>query len=350
MDPTVTGELALRDYRPRPELVVPAHPLERPRFPAIDAHNHLGGVVGRGPAAVVALVAEMDACGLKACFDLDGRPGPALEVSLNLLRRAHPGRFYVLSVLSWQEALQRGGDFGARLADELQSAVEAGADGLKIHKSLGLVWRDPEGRLLQPDDPRLGPLFDRCADLQVPCLIHVAAPKAFFRPLDATNERWEELRHHPDWHFCGGDYPSFGALMAAQERLIARHPRTRFHSAHVASCAEDLAWVSGLLERYPNLWVDLSARIAELGRQPYTARRFFLAHADRILYGTDTTLTTAQQRLHFRFLETWDEYFAYGTGELPDQGRWCIYGLGLPDDVLAKVYYANAEHLYGPAR
>jgi predicted TIM-barrel fold metal-dependent hydrolase len=322
----------------------------RARHAAIDAHNHLGGVVRQGPEAVARLVAEMDVCNLRACFDLDGGRGGPLELSLRVLRQAHPERFYVLAVLSWEEALSRGGDFGRVLADELQVAVEQGADGLKIHKSLGLRLRDPAGRLLLPHDPRLGPLFACCGELGVPCLIHVADPKAFFRPLDQHNERWEELHQYPDWHFHGGDFPTFEELMESQERLLEQHPTTRFQSAHVASCAEDLGYVSRLLRRYPNLWVDLSARIAELGRQPYSARRFFLDHADRILYGTDAWLTAAEQRVYFRFLETWDEYFPYNAAEVPCQGRWCIYGLGLPDDVLARIYYRNAETLYGPAR
>ncbi|MEW6750572.1 MAG: amidohydrolase family protein [Candidatus Latescibacterota bacterium] len=326
------------------------HPVERARFAAIDAHNHLGRAVREGPQAVARLVAEMDACNLQACFDLDGGRGGPLQDTLQALRQAHPGRFYVLYVLSWKEAVARGGDFGRALAAQLQRGVEDGADGLKIHKSLGLGIRDGSGQLILPDDPRLDPLFARCGELRVPCLIHVADPRAFFRPKDRHNERWEELSRHPDWHFHGGDYPAFEELMESQERLVARHPHTVFQSAHVASCSEDLGYVSGLLRRYPNLYIDISARIAELGRQPYTARRFFLEHADRILYGTDVTLTATWQRIHMRFLETWDEHFAYSPGEVPGQGRWRICGIGLPGDVLEKVYRGNALRLWGPPR
>lgn len=344
---TQRPSLPLEEYAPRPDLVVDQHPVERARFPVIDAHNHIGGWGGKTPEEIAATVAEFDACNVRACVDLDGNRNRPLGESMRLLKEAHPGRFYILSIVPWDQIMAEGGDVGSRLAAALESAVAGGADGLKIHKSLGLKIRDQRGKLLMPDDERLAPLFDKCAELKVPCLIHVADPMAFFRPLDRHNERWEELAAHPDWHFHGGDFPSFEALMESQERLLERHPDTLFQSAHVASASENLGYVGRLLDRYPNLYVDISARIAELGRQPYTARKFLLDYADRILYGTDHAPRAAWQRIYLRFLETFDEYFPYGTGEIPGQGRWCIYGVGLPDEVLEKVYYKNAEKLYG---
>ncbi|HUU10775.1 MAG TPA: amidohydrolase family protein [Phycisphaerae bacterium] len=229
----------------------------------------------------------------------------------------------------------------------LRRAVGEGARGLKIFKELGLRHRDDAGRLVLPHDPRIGDVFAACADLKVPCLYHVADPRAFFRPLDGFNERWEELRARPEWHFFGPEFPSYEQLMESQERLIEAHPGTLFQAAHVASASEDLGYVRRLLDRYPNLNVDISARIAELGRQPYTARRFFVEYADRILYATDQTPVASVQRVHMRLLETRDEYFPYHPGDEQGQGRWRIYGLGLPDDVLEKVYFRNAERLYG---
>ena len=339
--------LQLKDYVPRSELVVEEHPVERARFPVIDAHIHLGRYHDAEPAAVQELVDDMDACNLRAYVDLDGSRRHPLSQAVVRLKDAHPGRFYILTVLPWDDIAPQGGDIGAKLAAALENAVRHGADGLKVHKSLGLRIRDDHGRLIMPHDERLAPLFAKCGELGVPCLYHVADPVAFFRPLDRHNERWEELSAHPDWHFQGGDFPTFQALMESQERLVEAHPGTLFQSAHVASCAENLAHVSALLDRYPNLYVDISARIAELGRQPYTARDFFLRHADRILYGTDGAPRSDCHRIHYRFLETRDEYFPYGLDDVPGQGRWCIYGLGLPDEVLEKVYYRNAEKLYG---
>ena len=339
--------ILLEEYAPRSELVVDEHPVERARFPTIDAHNHIGGWVGDGPEAIAEAVAEMDACNVKACMDLDGGRSGSLAESMRLLKEAHPDRFYVLTVAPWEEVMAEGGDVGGKLADALEAAVSEGADGLKIHKTLGLRIRDEKGRLVMPDDERIAPLFARCGELKVPCLIHVADPIAFFRPLDRHNERWEELSAHPTWHFYGDEYPSYEELMESQERLLEQHPDTIFQSAHVASAAENLGYVSTLLDRYTNLYVDISARISELGRQPYAAREFFLRYPDRILYGTDHAPKAAWHRIFMRFLETRDEHFPYGVGEVPGQGRWCIYGIGLPDEVLEKVYCKNAEKIYG---
>jgi len=173
----------------------------------------------------------------------------------------------------------------------------------------------------------------------------VADPVAFFDPLDATNERWEELHAHPDWQFPSPPFPSFMALMTDFAALVINHPRTTFVGAHVGCYAENLAWVGQLLDRCPNFFIDFSARIAELGRQPYSTRRFFLKYADRILFGTDAGPSLDHYRLYYRFLETDDEYFNYGTKPIPGQGRWQIYGLYLPDDVLQKVYYQNARRV-----
>jgi len=339
-------DLRLSEFRPRSELVVDAHPVERARFPAIDAHNHLGYC--RTPDDVARAVAEMDAAGVKAMIDLDGNVFRPLADELRLVRDAHPGRFCVLTALPWQDEMAEGGDFGARLAARLRQAVREGARGLKIFKELGLRHRDAAGRTIMPHDERLAAVFAACGDLGVPCLYHVADPRAFFRPLDRFNERYEELLAHPDWHFYGGDFPTYEALMESQERLLEAHPGTTFQSAHVASASEDLGYVRRLLERYPNLHVDISARLAELGRQPYTARRLFLDFPDRILYATDLTPRADVQRTYMRLLETRDEHFPYYPGDEQGQGRWRIYGLGLPDEVLRKVYSENAERLYGP--
>jgi predicted TIM-barrel fold metal-dependent hydrolase len=175
---------------------------------------------------------------------------------------------------------------------------------------------------------------------------------AFFDPLDERNERWEELHAHPDWHFWPArsvtgemGLAPFDELLAAFDRVIGRHPGTTFIGAHVGCAAEDLALVSAMLDRHPNYHVDLSARMAELGRQPYTARAFFLRHAERILFGTDLGYDPEMYRVHYRFLETMDESFDYSTDDVPPQGRWQVHGLGLPDDVLRKVYADNARRL-----
>jgi predicted TIM-barrel fold metal-dependent hydrolase len=223
-----------------------------------------------------------------------------------------------------------------------------------VWKNVGLGARDPAGALVLPDDERLAPVWEAAADLRIPVLIHVADPIAFFEPLDATNERWEELGAHPDWHVWPpadqepvDGFPSFDALIDSLERVLERHPDTTFIGAHVGCAAEDLDRVSSMLAAHDNYHVDIAARLGELGRQPYTARDFFMRWADRIVFGTDVPGDPATNRIYYRFLETLDESFPYDTEDPPGQGRWRIHGLGLPDDVLRKVYADNARRLLG---
>jgi predicted TIM-barrel fold metal-dependent hydrolase len=236
-------------------------------------------------------------------------------------------------------------DFGEWMAAKLEDAHRRGARGLKIHKSHGLYYRDREGKLITVDDPRYDPIWAKCGELGIPVLIHTSDPAAFFVPLDPTNERYEELARHPNWHFYGKDYPPQADLLEARNRVVARHPKTNFIAAHMLNHAEDLQYVAQCLEKYPNLYLETAERIAELGRQPFTSRRFFLKYADRILFGTDAAPTVPVYAPYFRFLETDDEYFRYMPTEVPTTGRWYIYGIHLPDDVLRKVYYENALRL-----
>jgi predicted TIM-barrel fold metal-dependent hydrolase len=195
------------------------------------------------------------------------------------------------------------------------------------------------------NDPRLQPIWDTAAELDIPVIIHVADPPAFFEPLDYHNERFEELNAHPEWQFPSPPFPKFMTIMDAFAELVAGHPKVNFIGAHMAGYSENLTWVGALLDRCPNLTVDISARASELGRQPYSARRFFLKYADRILFGVDSGPEKAVYQNYFRFLETDDEYFNYSMHDIPSQGRWFIYGLGLPDHVLQKVYSENARRV-----
>lgn len=339
--------MELEAFRPRPSLVTRTSQVERPRFPVIDAHNHLGPFGGsydrRDPAE---LITAMDAAGVRAYVDLDGGWGEAiLHDRLDRFKAAYPERYHVFGGVAWEAWPEHGDRFGEWAAERLREQARRGAEGLKIWKPFGLHVRDQRGQLVAVDDPRLDPLWAAAGELGLPVLAHVADPVAFFEPLDATNERWEELHANPDWQFPSPPFPPFLSILEAFARLVERHPGTRFIGAHVGCYAENLAWVSALLDRCPNFTVDLSARIGELGRQPYSARRFFLRHADRILFGTDAGPNLAIYQRYYRFLETDDEYFNYDTADPPHQGRWRIYGLHLPDEVLEQVYFRNAERL-----
>jgi predicted TIM-barrel fold metal-dependent hydrolase len=343
-------ELPLSQFRPQPEVIRKQTAVLRSKFPCIDAHNHLGHwVLGNDkPDAVARLLETMDACNIRVMSNLmfPGR-GTLDEVQAALKPR---DRFYILAAIAWQDLLAQGDDFGERAAEFLEEQFLAGADGLKMYKSMGLTLRDKQGKLVHYDDDRLAPVFEVCARYNRPVLFHIADPTAFFKPLTQANERWEELQGRPAWHFFGDQYPSFMELMEVQDRFVGKYPDVKFQSAHVCSYAEDLAYVGQLLDRHPNLSCDISARLGEIGRVPRAAREFFIRYQDRVLFGLDGRPDGEQYRLYFRFLETDDEYFDYGTGPVPGQGRWCIYGVHLPDEVLRKIYFENAARLYVPPR
>ena len=214
--------------------------------------------------------------------------------------------------------------------------------GLKIWKPFGLQVKDPSDKLVGVDDPRLIPIWEAAGELKLPVVIHVADPVAFFDPIDEKNERWEELREHPDWAFTSPPFPSFMEIMDAFQNLVRRHKNTTFIGAHVGCYGENLGWVGRMLDDCPNYYIDVSARLGELGRQPYSARKFLLKYQDRVLFGSDMGPDLEAYRLYYRFFETDDEYFNYNTSEVPGQGRWYVHGMYLPDEVLKKIYRANA--------
>jgi len=344
--------MQLRDFRPRSQLVVKTTEVQAPRFPVIDAHNHLMQPFGGGwdERPVSELVDKLDEAGVRRYVDLDGGWGEAvLHRHLDRIKNHAPDRFCMFGGVPWEAWADKGDRFGEWAAARLREQVARGAEGLKVWKPFGLQVKDHAGHLVRVDDPRLDVLWATAGELGLPVTIHVADPVAFFEPLGPENERWEELQAHPDWHFASPPYPAFATILEGLASLVARHPRTTFIGAHVACYSENLAWVGALLDRCPNFHVDISQRIAELGRQPYTSRRFFERYADRILFGIDVGADVDTYRLYYRFLETDDEYFDYDPSGTRNQGRWSIYGLSLPDDVLRKVYGENAERLLAPS-
>jgi len=269
-----------------------------------------------------------------------------LQKHLDKLKQASPERFVVFGGVDWKAWAELGGQFPEAAAQRLRVQAGWGAEGLKVWKPFGLTVKDQAGKRVAVDDTRLDPIWQTAAELNLPVAIHIADPVAFFDPLDQFNERTEELQTHPDWQFPSPPFPPFQQVVDELANLVRRHPQTTFIGAHVACYAENLAWVSWLLDECPNLYVDIAARISELGRQPYTARRFFLKYAERILFGTDAGPSLPYYRSYYRFLETDDEYFNYTPDrEIQGQGRWNIYGINLPDEVLEKVYHLNAERV-----
>ena len=335
--------LLLRDFQPKSMLHAPVHNVYRARFPVIDVHNHVNDArtpdKERIPPAKV--VEMMDNCNLQKIVILTGGWGEALQKVVDQMVKPYPDRFTVFVQLDWTNL--DAPDFAQQMVRQIDDAVARGARGLKITKELGLLVRYKSGKLLTVDDPRLDPIWAECGRLGIPVAIHVTDPEAFFHPLDATNERFEELIDNPDWSFYGPQFPSKESIIEARDRMFAKHPSTTFISLHVGNWPEDLDYVSDLLNRHPNVVVEIGARVAELGRQPRRARRFFLEYQDRILFGTDFSVSEDMYRNHFRWLETADEYFDYWSA--PEQGRWKIYGIDLPDEVLEKVYHRNADRI-----
>jgi predicted TIM-barrel fold metal-dependent hydrolase len=335
-------------------LQVEEHRLTKARLPVVDVHTHFRHKFRGSAEQLDDWVKLMDKSNIAVCVSLDGQLGEALDEHAELLWKKHKDRFAIFANIDWQGDGKPGDpatwdchrpDFALRTARELAAAKQSGACGVKIFKGFGLEYKNPDGSLIKIDDERWDGIWRACGELGLPVLIHVADPAAFFLPIDETNERWEELHRHPEWSFFGPQFPKREELLEAFLRVVERHPNTTFIAAHVASSANDLAAVGRWLDRHPNLYVEIASRIAELGRQPFTARRFFLKYQDRILFGTDGPWPEERVRLYWRFLETEDEYFPYSEKPFPPQGFWNIYGLNLPDNVLRKVYHENAMRI-----
>jgi predicted TIM-barrel fold metal-dependent hydrolase len=283
----------------------------------------------------------MDATNVKTVVILTGMWGDKLQKVIDEMVKPYPGRFMVFTQIDWSKIDDP--NFGQEMVQQLDDAVRRGARGLKLLKDLGLGVKDKTGKLIPVDDPRLDPVWDECGRLGIPVFIHTGDPEAFFHPIDATNERYEELIEHPDWSFYGPQFPSLQDVLEARNRVFAKHPRTTFVSLHMG-WPENLPWVTKMLDDHPNVMVEFGAREAELGRQPRQTRELFLKYQDRVMFGTDNGMDEGLYRNQYRWLETSDEYF--DPWGYPGQGRWKTYGVGLPDPVLEKIYHKNAERLF----
>jgi predicted TIM-barrel fold metal-dependent hydrolase len=333
------GNELLRDYAPEPTLVTPQKLVTKPRFPAIDIHCHW--TFQQNPQA---MLKSMDELGVQRAVNLSGGTGAALERMLRRFTGVAPERLLIFANVDFSRIDEP--DFSASAVSALEAAARDGVRGLKIFKSLGLTLKDSKGRRIAIDDPRLDPIWAACGRLKLPVLIHAGDPIAFFQPLDGSNERWMQLKRHPDWHYPPEKFPTYEQVMAEHLRVIERHPQTAFISAHLSNSGHDLAQLARWLDEHPNMYVDISGRVPELGRQPYSARRFLLRYQDRVMFGTDRYPGQRDQprnAIYYRFLETEDEYFNYYDNPFPTEGEWRIYGMFLPDEPQKKIYHDNAE-------
>ncbi|MEP3389134.1 MAG: amidohydrolase family protein [Reichenbachiella sp.] len=329
------ADLKLVDWDPKSQLVVHETKILKPKYPVIDIHNHLGKLENTEH-----YLEEMDKAGVWMTVSLDGlSKDNQYKEHLKKSQRVSAERLLVFFRPDFERIDEP--NWGQNEAKKLEKAVKEGIRGIKISKRLGLGFRDESGELIKVDDPRIDPFWAKCGELQIPIVIHVSDPKAFFEPIDKHNERYDELGAHPDWSFYGDEFPSKDEILAARNRVIARHPKTIFIGAHMGTLPEELHQVANWLELYPNFYVDIDARISELGRQPNTARKFLIKYQDRVMFGSDTPCDAAAYRIYYRWLETDDEYINPAQGHHL-QGRWMIYGINLPDEVLEKIYNKNA--------
>jgi predicted TIM-barrel fold metal-dependent hydrolase len=358
--------LSLTNYQPVSMLHLKETQVARAKFPVIDFHTHLTfsahvvNGVSLGPDRIIAgrpqeLLPIMERRNILALTNLTGGFAGGLQSTVEQYDKRFPTRFFTFTEPSYN--LFQQSNYPQLQADAVLAAHQSGARGLKILKTLGLSLREQTtiGNLVKVDDPRFDPMWEACAGLQMPVAIHVSDPLAFFTETNRFNERYEELNNHPDWSYFRPGFPSNAEILEARNRVFARHPRTTFVALHVGNFAENLDNVSQNLDRFPNMYVDIAARLNELGRQPRAARKFFDKYQDRIVFGTDATphgdkfpqqvFNDSLYEIYFRFLETDDEYFDYAPAPVPPQGRWKISGIDLPDEILQKVYHQNAARL-----
>lgn len=327
------GEMTFEEYNPKSTLVVSENPIKRAKYPFIDIHSHQFQMATQDLST---LISDMDALNMGIMINLSGGSGERLEGAVKNVKEHYPNRFGVFANVNFDGVGSQ--DWGEKAAQQLEQDVKNGAVGLKIYKSLGLRNKDTNGKRLAIDDPRLAPVWEKCGELGIPVIIHAADPKSFWDPMDGDNERWLELKTRSGRKRSDTDPAPWQQIIDEQHNMFRNHPNTTFINAHFGWYANDLQRLGELIEEMPNMYVELAAIIAELGRQPRAAHAFFIKYQDKILFGKDSW-QPAEFPTYFRVLETADEYFPYHKKY---HAFWAMYGLDLPDEVLKKVYYKNA--------
>ncbi|MEO9892546.1 amidohydrolase family protein [Aurantibacter sp.] len=329
-------EMGFEEYNPKSTLVVPEHVVKRAKFPFIDIHSHQRDM---STDALKSMLKDMDALNEGLMVNLSGGSGERLKKMVESINANYPNRFAVFANVNFENVGEKGWTENA--VKQLEEDVKVGAKGLKVFKSLGLRYKDTDGNRVAIDDTRLDPIWAKCGELGIPVLIHAADPKSFWDPMDSDNERWLELKTHARRKRTDTNPAPWQEIIDEQHRMFKKHPNTNFINAHMGWYANDLGKLSQLLDEMPNMFVGIAAVIAELGRQPRNANAFFTKYQDRILFGKDSW-NPDEFPTYFRVLETEDEYFPYYKKY---HAFWSMYGIGLTDDILKKVYYKNALKL-----
>ncbi len=342
--------LPFHEYDPPSTLVVSEHPLTRAKYPFIDVHNHQFGMPDQDLSE---LTAEMDELNMAVMVNLSGRgfrrvaqpdgstrfalrENDYLNEALDNVAATAPGRFIVFTNIDFFGIDEP--EWGERTLRQLEADVASGAKGLKIYKSLGLTAKDSRGERIPVNDPRLDPVWSKCGELEIPVLIHTGEPAPFWMDKDGNNERLLELIERPERYRDPAVYPSWEEVMGEQHDVFRKHPRTKFINAHLGWMGNDLERLGTLMDELPNMYTEIGAVLAELGRQPRFARDWLIRYQDRVMFGKDSW-RPEEYHVYFRVLETADDYFDYYRRR---HAFWKMYGLDLPDDVLRKLYYKNA--------
>jgi predicted TIM-barrel fold metal-dependent hydrolase len=330
---------SIRAYKPRSTLVVPQHPVPRAKFPVVDIHGHPPALTSED--AIARVVAAMDPINVQVMVNASGATGERLQQQLAAIRASrHRDRFAMFTNITFRDV---GPGFGLKAAAQLEADIKAGALGVgEIMKGFGLTARKADATRLKLDDPELDPIWQTAARLNIPVFIHTADPAEFFQPMDYTNERWLEMALFPDRrYFDRSRFPAFEELMGERDRLLLKHPKTTFVLAHLGWHAQDLGRLGAMMDRMPNIHAEVGAVLYDIGRQPRAAREFFTKYQDRVLFGKDS-FQPDEYSYYWRVFETNDEYFDYYRDY---HAFWKLYGIGLPDEVLRKVYSGNALRL-----
>jgi predicted TIM-barrel fold metal-dependent hydrolase len=325
--------LDVEEYEPISTLKVPEHIITKSKFPFIDVHNHQFTMPVQN---LDKLVKEMDELNMKVMVNLSGFRGKYLEWSLDNVNEKYGDRFALFLNIDFEKLDDEG--WPNETLAMMEHAVKDGVRGLKVYKNLGLTETDNDGNRITVDDARLDAIWAKCGELGIPVLIHTGEPAAFWKPKDKYNERWLELKQYPSRYKDPEKNPSFEDVMAEQHRVFRKHPKTKFINAHLGWFGNDLARLGRLFDEMPNVYTEIGAVLAELGRQPVTARAWLIKYQDRVLMGKDS-YNKEEYYTYFRVLETSDEYFDYYRKR---HAHWKMYGLNLPDSVLQKIYYQNA--------
>ena len=337
--------MSFEDYDPPSSLVVEGEEIKRAKYPFVDVHSHQWGMPTMD---LNKLASEMDEINMGFLINLSGSGfGPQaakdlyFDESIENINENQPKRIGLFLNVDFSSVDDE--DYAEKQVAIIRDAVSKGAIGLKVYKSLGLKDKDSKGERVRVDDERIGPVWEVCGELGIPVLIHSADPFQFWLPKDNQNERWFELKEKPGRFYGENDFiPPFEDIIKEQHTIFERHKNTIFINAHLGWMGNDLKKLGEHLDKYPNVMTEFGAVIAELGRQPRTARQFFIDYQDRIMFGKDS-YNKEEFYTYFRVLESDDEYFDYFRKR---HAFWKMYGLNLPDDVLKKVYFQNALRVF----